>query len=495
MTLPFKPRFPPISHQAEFLDVNARRAAFALFWEMGCGKTKALIDNIALLAIEDNLRYVLVLAPNGVHRNWHVEELPKHWPEDAPGFTSFAWDSEKAATKAHQQAFERFITGDTNTSVSILCMSYDALMTDAGKAASWQVIRNEDSMYILDESQRVKTPNAKRTKRVIQSSVYAKYRRIASGTPMDQPFDIYSQMRFLDANHWVRRLGIGSFTAFKAHFANWTQQMMAGGRSFPKLVSFRNLEQMQDSVAEISSRVLKTDVLDLPEKTYKRVYHELTPAQRKAYNQLRDEALTFLDSGQIVTAEMALVMQLRFAQITSGFLKTDDSAALHRFDPNPRARIFEEVLSDLTRPAIIWGQFVHDCEVAAECSRRAGRRPVIYNGARPGDSMDPFHRGEAEDIIANLSSSMIEGYTLNEADSTLYYSCGPKLIPRQQSEDRNHRIGQHFSVTYTDFLAERTLNTKNLERLQAKRSNTGAVLGDDPEELTNWLREALEDDH
>lgn len=485
--VPFTFRHKPYGYQSEYLSEQGRRASYGLFWEQGLGKTKGCIDNAALLSLEDDVAGGLVVAPNGVHRNWHVEELPSHWPEDAPPMRSFAWSSPSAGTKWHKEAVRELLE---YRGFSWLCLSYDAMMTDAGKQASWDFIRSRRVIYIADESQRIKTPNVKRTKRLIASSVYAPYRRIGSGTPMDTPFDIYSQIRFLDADFWARELGLGSFTAFKAHFGNWVKIQTSGGRDYNHLESYRNLDQLHKVVATISDRRTKDEELDLPPKVYKRVFHELTNSQRQAYEELRKDTLTFLQSGELVTAELAIVRILRLQQITSGFINPEAGAVPHRFDPNPREAILREVLEDLTRPAIVWARFVEDIGVCERAAHSAGLKPVVWDGDRPELSLDPFHAGEANVFIANLESSAREGLTLNEASTTIYYSNTPKLLNRLQSEDRNHRIGQTRSVTYIDLLAERTLDARLLTTLRGKRETAGTVLGDDPR---GWLMEALDD--
>lgn len=488
--VPFTPVWPPLKHQAEFLSVHARRASYALFWEQGTGKTKALIDNAALLYVEGEINALFVLAPNGVHRNWHVEELPKHWPKDAGKMTSFSWDTTKAGNVSFKSSWEHFL-GLPNDRLKVLCMSYDALMTEPGKKGSWDFLRQHDIMYVGDESQRFKTPNSARTKRVIASSPYSKYRRIASGTPMDGPFDIYSQVRFLDPEHWMRTEAVGTFTSFKARFANIIQVSTNDGKTFPKIESYRDLDRLEANIAEIGSRVTKEDVLDLPPKTYKRVYHELTNSQRAAYEELKRDAMTYLESGELVTADMALTLHGRLSQIGCGFIIPEAGADPVPFSPNPRAAMLKEIMTDLTRPSIIWGRYKFDCQIAYEVSKSLGRRPVIFNGERPELSIDMFHDGKYDDIIANIGSNMREGYTLNEADTTIYYSNAPWLLNRQQSEDRNHRIGQRNAVTYIDLLAERTLDTKTLKDLQNKREVTGTVLGDKSDQIKAWLMEAL----
>lgn len=485
LEIPFQPVLDPLDHQRDFLTENGRRANYGLFWAQGTGKTKGLVDNAALLYCEGVIDAALVLAPNGVHRNWVVEELPKHWPRDLPPIDAFAWSSGSAGAKWHKEAVARLLASN---GFVWLCLSYDALMTDAGKKATWDLMRTRRTMYVLDESQRAKTPSAKRTQRIIASSVYAPYRRIASGTPMDSPMDIYSQVRFLDPDFWVREFGIGSFTSFKAYFGNWVTIPVAGGRTFEKLDSYRNLDELERALARIGQRIRKEEVLDLPDKVYRRVFHELSTSQRRAYDELRDEALTFLDGGELVTAELAIVRIMRLQQITSGFLTPRAGADPLVFDPNPRAQLLKELLEDLTRPAIIWGRFTHDVRTAERASRAAGRRPVVYDGQDPGKSLDAFHAGEADDFIANLESGAREGLTLNEADTVIYYSNSTKLLNRLQSEDRNHRIGQTRSVLYMDLLAEGTLDAKVLDALSAKRDVVGRVLGDDP---VAWLREAL----
>lgn len=493
LEIPFTPRLPPLAHQAEFLANASRRPYYALFWEQGTGKTKALIDNAALLLAEGEIDGVLVLAPNGVHRNWHVEEIPKHWPHDVQPCESFSWDGNKVGNKSYTAAFNQFLA---TRRFPILCMSYDSLMTDAGKQASWDFIKGRRVMAIGDESQRFKTPDAKRTKRIIALSAYPAYKRIASGTPMDKPFDIYPQVRFLDAVHWMRDFAVGTFTAFKAHFATIIQAKTVGGRSFPMITGYRNLDTLERSIASIGSRVLKEDVLDLPPKVYNRVFHELTPQQRRAYDELKEECLTIMDSGELVTAELALVLRLRLRQVTSGFIRNVAGGPDIPFVPNPRARLLQTILEDTPHPTIIWGDFTFDCKVAAAASRAAGRRPVIFDGTKPQLSIDAFHRGEYDDIIANLGSNMREGYTLNQAKTTIYYSRSPKLIARLQSEDRNHRIGQsggalgpggELGVSYLDLLAEGTLDAKELADLREKRDVTGQVLGDAAHVAAQWL--------
>lgn len=508
LSLPFTPRLPPLAHQAAFLRDHALDTSYALFWEQGTGKTKALIDNVALLLMRGDIDGVFLLAPNGVHYNWFYEELPKHWPADATPYRAFFWDVKRSGNVGHQKMWEGF-NADVEREgrgVPWLCMSYDGLITDAGKAASWAFMKRRRVMYIADESQRIKTPasyskkagrlmkgksGTERTATVTNSSVYAAFRRIASGTPMDKPLDIYSQVFFLDPDFWQRQLGTGNFFAFKALFSQIINIKTNAGKSFPKLVGYQRLEELERAVARIGSRVLKEDALDLPPKTYKRLFHELSPEQTTAWQELKQDAVTVLETGEVITATMALVFQLRATQITCGFLGGAGDPQPIPFRSNPRAQLLVEALSDLTRPAIVWHRFKHDEAVIQLCSRMAGRTPVVFVGSDPAGSLGPWHAGHADVLVGNLASGLTEGHTLNEADTTIYYSRTPRLITRLQSEDRNHRIGQTRSVTYVDLLASRTTDARDLDALRAKRGHVGSVLGDPRAATDSWLLEEV----
>jgi SNF2 family DNA or RNA helicase len=485
LELPFTPRRTPFSHQQRLLEESALKAEFALFWEQGTGKTKGTIDTAAGLFARGLVRGMLVVAPNGVHRNWVSDELPAHWPEDLPPLRALSWSSTSAETVWHRKAVADLLK---DPGPVFMAMSYDQLMTKAGTQAAWDLLRGRPCLYVLDESARVKTPSAKRTHKVQASGRYAPYRRILTGTPVaNSPFDVYSQVRFLDPDFWVRELRIGSYGAFKARFGRWMTVQDSSGRFFPKLLAYQDLDVLERVLSTISDRVLKDQVLDLPPKVYQRRYHAMEGEQARMYRELKQDLITFLNSGEMVTAEMAIVKLLRLQQVCCGFITLEDRSTRVVADPNPRAQLLEDILGDLTRPSIIWGRFQRDIDEAAAASKRAGRRPVTYDGrtseADRKAALDAFHAGEADDFIANPAAAG-EGLTLTEADTVIYYSNSFNLTHRLQSEDRAHRIGQTRSVTYIDLLAEDTVDSYILKALQAKRDVASTVLGD---ELKEWL--------
>lgn len=500
--LPFTPRLVPMKYQASYLTERGKQEYWGLFWDQGTGKTKALIDNAALLLDSGLINGSFILGPNGVHRNWVVEELPKHWPDDGKlPYLAFEWNTSKASGKRYNEEFHEFLRltepGPNQRWIGFLCMSYDGLMTDAGKQASWDFLRKREAFYAADESQRFKEPSSKRNRRVFASSAYAPFRRIASGTPMDKPFDIYPQMRFLDEDFWKKKAGIDSFTAFKAHHGNWRKLTVNNGTKIDVLDNrnpYRNLDELRGILAGASTRLTEEQAeLELPQRYWHRVEHDLSSEQRAAYEELVEECMTTLSDGTLVTAEHVLTMRLRLMQIGAGFIVPSAGAEPIPFSPNPRRDAITELLYQFGpgEPSIVWCMFRHDYASIVQASQRAGRRPVVYDAAQPEATLDAWKSGQYTDLIGNLGSGLVEGHTLVRARKAVYYTNTPRLIARAQSEKRPHRIGQTREVDYYDMIARGTQDRANLEMVRRKGFWTGEVLGDDPELAKRWMRATM----
>jgi hypothetical protein len=84
MTVKYKYKLPPFKHQEDALNKGWARNEFALFMEMGTGKSKVLLDNLGMLYLAGQIKFALVLAPKGVYRNWVTKEIPEHMSDDVP---------------------------------------------------------------------------------------------------------------------------------------------------------------------------------------------------------------------------------------------------------------------------------------------------------------------------------------------------------------------------------------------------------------------------
>jgi hypothetical protein len=71
----------PYDHQRKVLEESWGAEYYALFMEMGTGKTKVAIDNIGVLFEAGKITAALVVAPKGVYDNWAKSEIQTHLPD------------------------------------------------------------------------------------------------------------------------------------------------------------------------------------------------------------------------------------------------------------------------------------------------------------------------------------------------------------------------------------------------------------------------------
>lgn len=491
----------PLSHQSKTFDETWGWLAYAIFWDMGAGKTKHSIDLAAKLYCEGYIDAVLVIAPNGVHSNWDVpgEGVRKHLQEDLLKISErLTWHSTKSKHKSTKTAYSYLLKGQ----FSWLFMAFDAVITKDGYKAIEEFIKRRKVFVILDEATRVKNSKSQRSKELkkIRDLALKTYndkffRRILTGTPCEQkPFDVYNQIEWLMPGYW-REQGLGSYFTFKHHFAEWRKMRGPNGHEFEvqkkdaegRLV-YKNLDELQRMLRPISSRVRTTDVVDLPPKRYQRLYYELTPKQRKLYDELEKEFVIWFkensqkdENGTVLScsAELAIVRQMRLHQLALGYITADTGEIADIFDPNPALELLRNLTEDMDQPTIIWGCYRKDIELICEM---LGDRVVRYDGTVSAEdrvkAIQAFQNGDVP-YIAATQATMAEGVTLTRARTSIYYSNSRKLGQRRQSEARNYRIGQVAdSVLYIDLLAQNTISEIVLDSLIHGEEVAAAALGD-----------------
>lgn len=476
----------PFAHQLAELEKHALTLHRALWWEQGTGKTKAVLDTVHSLFVHEAIDALFVLAPPSVEENWIRDEIPKHLEGLGVPYRTHLWSTGRRHTKLHQDSFARLFEADGLT-LPVLAMAYPAMMTDDGAKAGKKFLERFRCMMVADESTKIKSPDAKTTKRVLAAARYAKARRALNGTPAaDDPFEMFSQVKFVDPNAW-RALGINDFTQFKTFFGEWEKKQRKDGREYPSLIRHKNLDILQRVVLEVGSRVLKKDVLDLPPKLYSKRYFEMSPKQSKLYHQLRRDFIVELESEKEITAELAIVRMMRLQQIACGYVKADGDELVPIEEKNPRIACLEEELETVEGSAILWGKYNVDVDLMARSLREAGRTFVTFDGRTDPDdrarAKDAFQAGDVQYFVSKPAVAG-RGLTLTRARTVIYYDNDFSMDSRLQSEDRAHRIGQEHPVRYVDILAKGTVDEHILDVLRGKLVLGAQVTGD---QVKSWI--------
>ena len=331
----YKFKTKPSGHQLTALERSWNRETYGYFMEMGTGKTKVLIDNMAMLYDKGKIDGTLIVAPKGVISTWYAQELPAHMPKHIE-YTSVLWQAninQKQKTKL-DTLFE------IGEELHILIMNVEALSTDKGRLFAAKFLRSHKSMMVVDESTTIKNPKAKRTKNILDLSKLSKYRRILTGSPVTKsPLDLYTQCFFLDPF----LLDHQSYYSFRTRYA-LMKTANFGGRSVQIVVGYRNLGELSEKLKPFSYRVLKDDCLDLPKKTFMKRIVQLSADQLKVYDQMRKTALATLN-GKMTTTATALTQIMRLQQITCGHFKADDGTM--QDIPNNRIKELIDILYEI----------------------------------------------------------------------------------------------------------------------------------------------------
>jgi SNF2 family DNA or RNA helicase len=474
----YKFKTKPYEHQLTALEKSWNKENFAYFMEMGTGKTKVLIDNIAMLYDKGKIDGALIIAPKGVVKTWYEQELPTHLPNHIENVTVL-WQAN--ITKGQQEKLESLF--EIESAIHILIMNVEALSTEKGVKFASKFINSHKAMMAIDESTTIKTPTARRTKNIIGIGKHAKYKRIMTGSPITKnPLDLYTQCEFLDP--WL--LDFSSYYAFRNRYAEM-KTMHLRGRSIQVVEKFQNLDELSDTVKQFSYRVLKEDCLDLPPKNFIKRHITLTPAQKKVYEQMKKAAMAVLN-GKVSTTMTVLTQLMRLHQITCGHFTADDGSE-QNVESN-RMKELMSILEETEGKAIIWANYQKDIKgIIEEIIKKYGPGSVVdYYGLTPQedrqDNIRKFQNNTNCRFLVGTPQTGGYGITLTQANTVVYYSNGYDLEKRLQSEDRAHRIGQKKNVTYIDIIAEDTVDEKIVKALRDKINIASEVLG---EELREWI--------
>lgn len=410
-----KPQISTLVHQetgTQFLRDNERAG---LFDEQGLGKSKQLIDALNMEVTAGTLRGGLIICPNGLKSNW-AQEVEK--------FCSLPYAVFGSGRSARRLAFQ-------SLRAVFYIINYEAIAAELPSLKA--LLRFKPMALVLDESHRIKTPEAKTTRAVLALRTFATRRYILTGTPVaNKPDDLWSQMYFLDDGS-----SLGStFEEFQSNYGTGT-------------TGYRNIEHLRGKIASATLRRTKADALDLPEKIYRRISIDLVGRQLAMYEQLRQDLelwVRALSGEQVLeTAETILARMVRLAQLASNPRLIDDGYA----ETPAKVTALDELLAgyfrgDAAQKVIVWTSFVENIRML--CGRYEHWKPVAIHGDIANAERDlavwSFRNDPATRLLIANPAAAREGLTLTEANIAIYLDRTFNLVDYLQSQDRIHRISQ-----------------------------------------------------
>ena len=455
----------PYEHQKNALSQSAEKTEWAYFMEMGTGKTKVTIDNIAYLYLQRKITSVLIIAPKSVYTNWE-SEIETHMP-DVLKYKIYKWNIDKP---------KDYFKMDESPDLKIFLINVEALSTKRGYQACVEyLLKNKLNFVALDESTTIKNRSAKRTKNILSLSKVSHIKRILTGSPITKsPLDLFTQCAFLSPE----LLGFHSYLAFRNRYAEMTDIPVGSGRyiSIPKY--YKRLDELEEKMKSFATRIRKDQCLDLKPKV----------RSKKIYERLKHHALAIVEDSTISFSNK-LTEIIKLHQVCNGFTKNDDGEIMQLHKSKLNA--LDEILEETDGKVIIWANYLYNIhEIKDFLTKKYGEDSTvcIYGAVDVEDRQDAVKRIQEDEktrfLVANPTTGGF-GLTLTACNTVIYFSNNYNLEVRMQSEDRAHRLGQKGTVVYIDIVARGTLDEAIMKSLTSKGQIAAKTLGE--EDLKSWL--------
>lgn len=483
----------PMEHQLnelEFSDVPGR----GIFWDMGVGKTWISVVTIAKWFHEGKIDGAVIIAPKSMMHQW-VEgddsEWVKHSPLPLSRVSVYQWHSKM--TRANMEARANVLIHDPDI-LDIVVVNTEALISKQCREFLTAFFKKHKRVAtIADEASMFKNYKAKRSKTLYKIGQASVYRRALTGTPVvNSPLDMFGIMKFVNP----RVLG-HQYTLFRTQFCKMEKGYGPGGRSYDKITGFKNLGKLKRTVDPHVSRVLKSDVLDLPPLSYTTLYAEMSQEQQRLYDKMVEEAIVeiqHMEETHTISAAGVLSQLMKLKQIVCGFLPDVEKGRNVPIPGHTRYDVLAEYLELLNEKAIIFCDFTQNVDdICARLKKDYGAGSYVkYTGATKNrkEEVDRFIQDKNCPWFVATTSSGNLGLNLVCAAYTIYYSTSYNLGQRLQSQDRNYRKGQTKPVTVVDIVSPNSIDLKIRQAVIGKREMADLIVDG---RILEWLKELKED--
>ncbi len=315
-----------------------------------------------------------------------------------------------------------------------------------------------------------------------------------TGSPiLNNAMDLFQQYKILDAGSTFG----GNFFSFRARFFHDKNAGMNKNSYFPNWQPLPGaLDEISRLMSHNSMRVLKKDCMDLPPLIRQVIEVPMAPAQRKLYDQMLEDFVTYFERDgkeHVASATIAITKGLRLMQLASGYVKTvgDEEVAVTE-GWNPKQDALYDLLEELVphNKVIIWAVWKNNYAQIRDVLKKLGVEWVEVHGEIDGKdkfaNVDRFNTDPKCRVLLGHPGSGGIGINLVAASYSIFYSRNFSLEQDLQAEARNYRGGSeiHAKVTRIDLVSQDSIEEKILEKLASKVEVSDRIL----REITLELR-------
>lgn len=465
---PFKTT--PYNHQLKSMQAFGEASHFGLLYEMGAGKTKADLDIASYKYLKGEIENLVIGAPNGVHRQWIMEQVPEHVPSCIPRAVLYSSGSTKARNIGVEDILGR------KKVMRIFSLNVESFSHKSGAQLLEKICRSGPTMFTIDESSTIKGYKSARTETAhriarLESVVV---RSILDGTPISQGGeDLYGPLEFLHP----------SVLQCRNYFAFKNRYLIMSPEKKDKVVSYRNLEDLQKRMYSVCHRVLKSECLDLPGCIPMTRYVEMTEVQQKYYNDMKELFLVEIANGEIVTVKDAMVRVNKMQQILGGFVITKhpdgvDAKGKEVFRKQvnrigtSKLEAAWDVIREHGKKAILFVNFKEEADLFEEYFRTNTNWQVLrYTGKETDDECEKNKQefmkpGEEKIFLSSMKG--VKGLNFPMCSLIVWASFPRVYLNYRQGNERTDRPGQTEKTTIVHLMVPKTVDEGAFRTLMRK---------------------------
>lgn len=346
----FKYHTNPLEHQELALRFLYTRGGGGLLLDPGLGKTKVVLDYIALMGFKKSL----IVCPVALRHVW-IDEVATHRPDltihvmastnwnrslisarqrvekwekirDDLEEGTDKWKRARSNVKAAEREVENIPAARAADlaaaeAADIIVINYNKATIDTDLVAHGIptgvdfLSKNMKIDFVALDEALIKTHNSARTRDLLKLASVVPYRVIMSGTLINNTaLDAFAPIRFLQP-----ALTGMAYGKFDQHYGI---KIKPRGKSFEVTigVSKANVQEIREILESCSIVMRKEDWLQLPQKNYHPIRFEMSDIQKAMYSGLVSNYVYALPNGEIVSVENGLGMLSKVQQIANGFL-------------------------------------------------------------------------------------------------------------------------------------------------------------------------------
>lgn len=460
----------PRPHQVLALGEAGLGREHAYWIDAGGGKTYTCIYEAGALHEMDKIDGLIVVAPNGPHRQWITQELPK--------WARFPWHgtyrgAHKTTKHGEVYASNKFFDSGRVDKLGVIALNYEGMGTKEAKAWVQHIVqRYPRFMLIVDESQKVKGTTASRTHLTNALARRAAYRRTLSGTPLLKGLeDLFSQYFILKPgvtgpfsltdiednwraarNFYCRMVPVEGANNPRSHVKKWAK----------RIDGYRNEALFRERVRPISTRITEDMFGKETGADFIPYDVEMTGPQKAAYLTMKEMMLAQIESG-VVTAQNALVQLAKLRQLASGFIYDEDRNV--EWISLSKIEATKTILEGISGDCIVWAPDIPMLDKLEEELSKDFSKVYRYRELTDVDRW----KETGGIMIGNQGSGLGVGMNLQNAAANIYVSNSFSSEARWQSLKRTDRMGQTKQVRNWDLMTRGTVDHKVMANLQKKK--------------------------